>query len=142
MNQEAKRLGLKNTSYKNPHGLDASGHQTTASDLARLAQTALQNETFRDLVDTRIYGCQVTGPGGYVRNVSWKNTNRLLGITGFGGVKTGTTSRAGACLVSVSNRDGQQTVLAVLGAAASEARYTDSRNLHRWLRRTRSQKTK
>lgn len=137
MNREAARLGLKNTSYKNPHGLDASGHQTTASDLARLAQTALRNETFRNLVDTRIYGCQVTGPGGYVRNVSWKNTNRLLGTTGYGGVKTGTTSRAGACLVSLSDRDGQQTVLAVLGSAASEARYTDSRNLHRWLRKFR-----
>lgn len=142
MNREAKRLGLKNTSYKNPHGLDASGHQTTASDLARLAQAALKIDTFRDVVDTRIYGCQVTGPGGYVRNVSWKNTNRLLGTTGYGGVKTGTTSRAGACLVSLSDRDGQQTVLAVLGSAASEARYTDSRNLHRWLRKFRQANAK
>ena len=140
MNGEAKRLGLKNTSYRNPHGLDASDHQTTASDLARLAQAALKNETFRDLVDTRIYGCQVNGPGGYVRNVSWKNTNRLLGTTGYGGVKTGTTSRAGACLVSFSDRDGQQTVLAVLGSVASDARYTDSRNLHRWLRNLRKEK--
>ena len=142
MNREAKRLGLTNTSYKNPHGLDTSGHQTTASDLARLAQAALKNEIFRDLVDTRIYGCQVTGPGNYVRNVSWKNTNRLLGTMGYGGVKTGTTSRAGACLVSLSGRDGQQTVLAVLGSAASAARYTDSRNLHRWLRNFRQKNAK
>lgn len=140
MNQEAERLRLKKTSYKNPHGLDASGHQTTASDLARLAATALRNEKFRDVVDTRIHGCRVSGPGGYVRNVVWKNTNQLLGTSGYGGVKTGTTSRAGACLVSFSDRDGKQTVLAVLGSAASVARYTDSRNLHRWLRRVRSGK--
>lgn len=138
MNREAERLRLAKTSYKNPHGLDASGHQTTASDLARLAATALGNEMFRDVVDTRVYGCRVSGPGGYARNVVWKNTNQLLGTSGYGGVKTGTTSRAGACLVSLSDRDGKQTVLAVLGSAASEARYTDSRNLHRWLRLVRS----
>jgi len=141
MNREAARLELTKTSYRNPHGLDASGHQTTASDLARLAATALQNEMFRDVVDTRVHGCRVSGPGGYARNVSWKNTNRLLGTIGYGGVKTGTTSRAGACLVSLSDRDGQQTVLAVLGSAASEARYTDSRNLHRWLRQVRNDKS-
>ncbi|MDA0588128.1 MAG: serine hydrolase [Planctomycetota bacterium] len=137
MNQEAERLRLTKTSYKNPHGLDASGHQTTASDLARLAATALGNEKCRDVVDTRVYGCRVSGPGGYARNVVWKNTNQLLGTSGYSGVKTGTTSRAGACLVSLSDRDEKQTVLAVLGSAASEARYADSRNLHRWLRRVR-----
>jgi len=138
MNREAERLGLAGTSYRNPHGLDATGHQTTAADLARLAAAALGNATFREIVDTRLYGCRITGAAGYSRNVSWKNTNQLLGTRGYGGVKTGTTSKAGACLVSLSERHGQQTVLAVLGSAASEARYTDSRNLHRWLRRSRN----
>ncbi|MFP6766359.1 MAG: serine hydrolase [Planctomycetaceae bacterium] len=138
MNLEAERLGLTGTSYRNPHGLDAKGHQTTAVDLVQLAASALQNNVFRDIVDTRVYGCRVVGAAGYSRNVSWKNTNRLLGTAGYGGVKTGTTSQAGACLVSLSERNGQQTVLAVLGSAASAARYTDSRNLHRWLRRFRS----
>lgn len=141
MNREAKRLNLTKTRYHNPHGLDATGHLTTAGDLVRLARTALQNREFRDLVDTRIYGCQVTGPGGYTRNVSWKNTNQLLAVTGYSGVKTGTTSRAGACLVSLSARNGQETVLAVLGSAASRARYTDSRNLHRWLWKIRNGST-
>ena len=141
MNREAARLGLTGTSYRNPHGLDANGHQTTAADLARLAAGALGNATFRDIVDTRVYGCRVVGSAGYSRNVSWKNTNRLLGTAGYGGVKTGTTSGAGACLVSLSERNGRQTVLAVLGSAASEARYTDSRNLHRWLRRFRNEES-
>jgi D-alanyl-D-alanine carboxypeptidase (penicillin-binding protein 5/6) len=64
--------------------------------------------------------------------VLWKNTNELLAIEGYEGVKTGTTDQAGACLVSSSRKNQQQLILVVLGSAASESRYTDSRNLYRW----------
>ena len=47
----------------------------------------------------------LTGPGGYRRNIVWKNTNQLLGIQGYHGIKTGTTSAAGACLVSLGERE-------------------------------------
>ena len=74
----------------------------------------------------------MTGPGGYQRPVAWKNTNRLLGIEGFHGVKTGTTTAAGACLVSHGERDGRALLVSVLGSASSDSRYVDSRNLYRW----------
>jgi len=72
------------------------------------------------------------GPGGYRRNVVWKNTNRLLGISGFDGMKTGTTSAAGACLVSTGVRGDDRLLVVVLGSKSREARYVDSRNLYRW----------
>lgn len=132
MNREAARLGMAETSFRNPHGLTAEGHVSSARDLLKLASTALRNELFQKYVSTRQRGCQVTGAGGYTRNVRWKNTNRLLGIDGYLGVKTGTTSAAGACLVSLSERGDDRLLLVVLGSAASDARYTDSRNLFRW----------
>ena len=77
-------------------------------------------------------GCTVTGPGGYRRHVLWQNTNRLLEIEGYAGVKTGTTPAAGACLVSFGTRGGRDLIVVVLGAATSDARYIDARNLFRW----------
>jgi D-alanyl-D-alanine carboxypeptidase (penicillin-binding protein 5/6) len=132
MNDEASRLGLSATSFDNPHGLTSPRHLSSVQDLARLAQTAFGSETFRRYVATRQHGATVTGPGGYQRNVVWKNTNELLGIEGFDGIKTGTTDQAGACLVSTGERDGQRLIVVVLGSAASESRYADSRNLYRW----------
>lgn len=132
MNVEAERLKMTQTTYRNPHGLPHAEHVTTPFDLARLARAAFGNELFRQYVRTRQHGVTVTGPGGYSRNVVWKNTNRLLGITGYDGVKTGTTSRAGACLVSTAKRKGKRLFLVVLGSASSASRYTDSRNLYRW----------
>jgi D-alanyl-D-alanine carboxypeptidase (penicillin-binding protein 5/6) len=132
MNDEAARLGLSATSFDNPHGLTSPRHLSSVQDLARLAQTAFGSETFRRYAATRQHGATVTGPGGYQRNVVWKNTNELLGIEGFDGIKTGTTDQAGACLVSTGERDGQRLIVVVLGSAASESRYADSRNLYRW----------
>ncbi len=132
MNEEAKRLGMTNTHYENPHGLSVDEHLSTANDLALLARTAFGNELYRQYASTRQRGATVTGASGYRRNVLWKNTNELLGIEGFDGVKTGTTDLAGACLVSTGVRDGRRLFVVVLGSAASESRYTDSRNLYRW----------
>ena len=57
---------------------------------------------------------------------------RLLGIEGYNGVKTGTTSAAGCCLVSSGTRDGKSLYVVVLGADTSDARYVDSENLFHW----------
>ena len=72
------------------------------------------------------------GKSGNQRHVLWKNTNKLLAIDGYQGVKTGTTSAAGACLVSMCKRGDKELIMVVLGASCSAARYTDSRNLYRW----------
>jgi len=132
MNREAASLGMTGTHYVNPHGLTDEGHRSTARDLVTLARATLSSELYRQYVGTRQRGCQVTGPGGYTRNVVWKNTNELLGIDGYLGLKTGTTDAAGACLVSASRHDDATLIVVVLGSATSANRYIDSRNLHRW----------
>ena len=140
MNRTAERLGLDDTRYANPHGLTAAGHRTSVRDLVRLAWTAMQNPKFCEYVRTRQHGVTVTGPGGYRRNVLWKNTNRLLPIEGYGGVKTGTTTSAGACLVSCGTRGDDRLIVVVLSSSSSDARYVDARNLFRWAWRQRSRK--
>lgn len=132
MNRVAKEFGMTHTSYRNPHGLSQQEHLSSAADLARLAWKALAIPQFRDYVRTRQRGCTLTGPGGYTRHIVWRNTNRLLGIEGFIGVKTGTTGDAGACLVSSASRHGQTLIVVVLGSKSSTGRYVDSRNLYRW----------
>ncbi len=132
MNAEAVGLGMTNTHFTNPHGLTHPEHQSTVSDLAILARATLCSELLRGYIRTRQHGAMVTGPGGYSRNVVWKNTNELLATDGFDGIKTGTTDQAGACLVSTGERNGRRLIVVVLGSAASESRYTDSRNLYRW----------
>jgi D-alanyl-D-alanine carboxypeptidase (penicillin-binding protein 5/6) len=67
----------------------------------------------------------------------WKNTNRLLPIEGYDGVKTGTTSSAGACLVSCGKRGDDALLVVVLGSTSPEGRYVDTRNLFRWAWRER-----
>ncbi|WP_231749459.1 D-alanyl-D-alanine carboxypeptidase family protein [Tautonia plasticadhaerens] len=100
MNRLAAELGLPDTRFANPHGLTAPGHHASALDLARLAIAALEDETFASIVSTRRRGCTVYDAEDSPRNVAWSNTNRLLPTEGYDGVKTGTTSAAGACLVS------------------------------------------
>jgi D-alanyl-D-alanine carboxypeptidase (penicillin-binding protein 5/6) len=92
----------------------------------------MQHEEFRKRTNTRQRGCTVNGKSGYKRNVIWNNTNRLLEIEGYDGVKTGTTNAAGCCLVSRGDRDGKRLILVVLGSATSDARYVDSENLYQW----------
>lgn len=132
MNREAETLGMSRTHFMNPHGLTHKEHKSSARDMARLAEKALSLPMFRDYVGTRQRGCTLKGPNGTTRNIVWKNTNELLGIEGYFGAKTGTTDAAGACLVSASRRGEKEQIVVVLGSAASAARYTDSRNLHRW----------
>lgn len=132
MNRRAKLLGMRDTSYSNPHGLTAPGHQSTAADLIVLAHAARQLPRFRDYITTRQHGYCVTSSLGYSRNVLWKNTNKLLGIQGYDGVKTGTTEAAGACLVCSGQHERDELLVVVLGSASSDARYVDSRNLFRW----------
>lgn len=132
MNRQAARLGLADTHYENPHGLTARGHYSSAGDLAKLAHVAIQDPLLRRIVSTRQYQTTVRGMGGYERQVTWRNTNRLLGIAGYHGVKTGTTNAAGACLVAWGRREGRELIVVILGATSGDARYVDARNLFRW----------
>ena len=132
MNETAESLHLEETHFKNPHGLTEAEHHSSAVDVASIAQAALEYEIFREIVNCRQYGVKVSSRDGYRRNLIWKNTNRLLQREGYAGVKTGTTSAAGACLVGLAERDGRQRLVVILGATSGDARYVDARNLFRW----------
>lgn len=135
MNRQAAALKLGETKYLDPHGL--ARNQSSARNLATLAWTALQNPLFRDYVQTRRRESEATDATGVKRPVLWENTNRLLGIEGYDGVKTGTTTAAGSCLVSSGRYDNDHLIVVVLGATSNDSRYLDTRNLFRWAWRER-----
>jgi len=122
MNNKACELGLKNTSFVTPHGLDSANHYTTAYELALLADYALQNKTFSNIVNTKTYTVTING---YPKTIS--NTNELLGnINGVYGVKTGFTNGANRCLVSAAKRGNLDIICVVLGADTKKIRTQDS----------------
>lgn len=115
MNKKAVELGLKNTHFTNPHGLDNEQHYTTAYDLAMLTKHALQNETFAKIVATK-----QTKIGENEQTRYLTNHNKLLRMyEGANGVKTGFTKKDGRCLVSSATRDGI-TLIAVTLAACDD----------------------
>ncbi len=132
MNRVAKKLGMGNTQFRNPHGLSHKEHKTTVQDLFRLASAIAEDGMLLPYVQTRKHIGRLEGASGYVRYELWTNSNQLLNIDGYLGMKTGTTRPAGACLVSFGERDNQKLITIVLGATSSDARYTDTRNLFRW----------
>lgn len=135
MNRQANRLKLGETRYLDPHGLGRN--ESSARDLAALAQHAMQNATFRQYVQTRRYQAQIADAKNERRMVEWVNTNKLLDIEGYDGIKTGTTMAAGSCLVGSGRRGEDHLIVAVLGATSNDSRYADTRNLCRWAWRER-----
>ncbi len=102
MNNKAKELGLKDTNFENPHGLDSENHYTTAHDLAIIAAYALKNPTFKEISST-----QKTVIHSSVGARAIKNHNKLLSsYNGCIGVKTGYTKKSGRSLVSAAERGG------------------------------------
>ena len=135
MNRTAEGLKMGETKYLDPHGL--GGNTASARDLLALAFAALKNPAFVKYVQTRRHTCEVTDAAGKPRAVVWNNTNKLLGIDGYEGVKTGTTTAAGSCLVASARRDGDHLLAVVLGCTSNDSRYADVRNLCRWAWRAR-----
>lgn len=122
MNKKAEELGLSNTHFVTPHGLDDSNHYTTALELAKLTDYAMQNEKFAKIVGTKSTTINING---YPRQIN--NTNELLGVlNGVVGVKTGFTNNAGRCLVTEVKKDGMDIITVVLGADTKKDRTKDS----------------
>jgi D-alanyl-D-alanine carboxypeptidase len=133
MNREAIRLGLTKTHFANTHGISATDHHTSARDLFQLAVTMSRDGDILPYLQTRQAIGKLTGSSGYLRYQLWTNSNQLLNTQGYLGMKTGTTPTAGACIVSMCERNGDRVILVVLGSASDASRYTDSRNLYRWV---------
>ena len=122
MNKKANELGLVNTHFESPHGLDSDGHYTTAYELALLSDYALKNKTFLDIVGTSNYTISING---YPKSLT--NTNELLGnLNGIYGIKTGFTNGANRCLVTACKRNDMDIICVVLGCDTKKFRTSDS----------------
>lgn len=132
MNQKAISIGAVETNFTNPDGMQDANHFSTAYDLALIAQYAMQDPLFREIVATPIYATAqtVTSSGG-IYSRSWENTNRLIQpqdeqyYAPANGIKTGTTSEAGHCLIS-SVMVGDNLVIAVVLNSTQERVWSDS----------------
>ena len=122
MNEKAKELKLENTNFVTPHGLDAEEHYTTALELAKITNYALEHEKFLSIVGTKNGTIAINGTP---KNLS--NTNELLGnVNGVYGVKTGFTNGANRCLVTSVKRGELDIICVVLGADTKKIRTQDS----------------
>lgn len=125
MNNKASELGLKDTHFVTPHGLDFDDHYTTAHELAIIADYALKNPTFAKIVKTSNYTINING-----NSKSIHNTNELLGyLDGVYGVKTGFTNGANRCLVTSCKRSNLDIICVVLGCDTKKDRTLDSTQL-------------
>lgn len=125
MNEKAIELGLTNTHFVTPHGLDDANHYTTALELAKLTDYAMDNETFAKIVGTKSTTIYINNQPRQINN-----TNELLGVlNGVVGVKTGFTNNAGRCLVTETKRNNMDVITIVLGADTKKDRTKDSVNL-------------
>lgn len=119
MNQRAAALGMEDTHFVTPSGLDGEdaqgmAHLSTAYDMALLARAALENQAFRQLCSSLSLAVEFAEP---VKRVTYTNHNKLLAqYQGCVGVKTGFTKEAGRCLVSAAERDGALLIAVTLNA--------------------------
>ncbi len=114
MNQKAAALGLTDTHFVNPHGLDHDEHYTTAYELAQIARAALEDPVFRKICSTERKTIPLNGSEGTRVLV---NHNKLLNsYDGCIGVKTGFTKKTGRCLVSAAERGGVTLIAVTLNA--------------------------
>ena len=112
MNEKAAELGMKNTSFVTPSGLDDENHYTTAYDMALLTAAALKNSAFRTACSSKSAVLYYGNPP-YRRTLT--NHNKLLGnYEGIIGVKTGFTKKSGRCLVTAAEREGKRVIAVTL----------------------------
>ena len=126
MNDKASSIGLSQTHFTNPAGLDEEGQLTTARDLSIIARELLKNDQLKELVSMRYKKIE-----GQDWSYDLYNSNQLLGeVQGVSGVKTGTTDLAGEVLVTLVERDGHQILLTLMN---SKDRYQDTSKLLAWI---------
>lgn len=120
MNQKAKELGMKETTFKNCNGLDEEGHLTSAYDVAIMSRELIKHKKIFEFTSIWM---------DYLRDGKTQivNTNKLLkSYKGITGLKTGTTSQAGSCISATATRDGLTLVAVVLGSASGKERFSDA----------------
>ena len=125
MNNEAKRLGMKNTNFMNATGLPDPAHKASARDLALLARAIIHDSS-------EYYGIYAEKEFTY-NGIKQGNRNALLYTDPtVDGLKTGHTNEAGFCLTASSKRNGQRLISVVMGASSMQARADQTRALFNW----------
>lgn len=127
MNEKVKELGLKDTHFKNPDGYDAEGQYTTAYDMGIISLESIKLDIIREITEKdRARNIFLSG-----EDVTWKSTNKLV-VNGSGafykyavGLKTGSSSLAGSCLVSAAEKEDKQFISVIMNSTAS-GRWEDS----------------
>ncbi len=119
MNEKAQQLGLKNTNFKNPHGLDEADHYSSARDMSIIARELVRHEKIFEYTSVyEDYLRQNTD-----RKIWLVNTNRLVRFyDGVDGLKTGFTDGAGYCITATAKRDGMRIISVVMGEPTSKMR--------------------
>ena len=119
MNEKAKELGLKNTNFKNPHGLDAADHYSSARDMSLIAKELSKHEKVFEF--TSLYEDYLRE--GTDRKIWLVNTNKLVRFyDGVDGLKTGYTSGAGYCITTTAKKNGMRIIAVVMGEPTSKMR--------------------
>lgn len=126
MNQKAQELGLTNTHFVNPHGLDTENHYSSARDMSIMAKELLKHEKILEF--TSIYEDYLKKNDG--SSIWLVNTNKLVRFyDGVDGLKTGFTQNAGYCLTSTAKKNNIRFITVVMGVATSDERSSDTTNL-------------
>lgn len=125
MNDKAKEMNLENTHFENPAGLDSNKHYSSARDMLKITDTALEYKEFREMVDT--VDASITTKD---RKIEFTNTNYLLNTyPSATGVKTGTTPGSGASLISSAEAGDESYIAVVIGATSDDERFAGSRRI-------------
>lgn len=126
MNDKAASLGLQNTHFVNPHGLDAENHYSSARDMSIMGRELVSHEKILEF--TSIYEDYLKKPDG---SSTWLvNTNRLVRFyNGVDGLKTGFTETAGYCITTTAKRNNMRILSVVMGVETSDKRSSDTVNL-------------
>ena len=145
MNEKAAELGMENSVFENPHGLDfdewAGSMHSTARDVATMVAAAMHNDTFRAIVGQGDADITVTAADGTPKTLHLRDVNQLVGIEGNIGVKTGLTDDAGSCFAGAFSRNQGEIYTVVLGCAepseetektTQEPRFVDTLALVAW----------
>ncbi len=138
MNEKAQELGMTNTLFTNPHGLDVNEFagealHSSARDVSTMSVYGMQNETFREIValgDTSI----VVNRDGEEISIDLEGTDELIGTyEGACGIKTGYTQEAGGCFTGAVLRDEIYLYVVVLGASSNEQKLEDAKTVYEWV---------
>lgn len=125
MTNKAKQLGITDTSFANPHGLDSDTHYTSAKSMALITRYALNNKYINEAVNTKSI---VLDFGSFTKTIS--NTNALLSsYSKADGVKTGFTNGANRCLAASASDETNRYIAIVLGAETSKIRFSEAKNI-------------